>query len=148
MRSRSPRSEARILASSRRQVRTHYLLCFVYSHSCTSSWKGVLLTGVYLPPNQLRGFLKLIRSSFIQAPHVTPPRTPRHSPPRHSPPPNEPPPVVQVSAWDVPIDSLVIDRCPPPTAPSDDPWTFNESDRAERQLHPPDANISSPPCMA
>ncbi|KAG1743673.1 uncharacterized protein EDB91DRAFT_1081055 [Suillus paluster] len=109
------------------------------------SWKGVLLTGVYLPPRQLREFLRLARGSFIQPPHITPPRTPCHLPPPDVSHADQTAPAVQVSVWDAPVDSLVIDQRPSPAAPHDDPWTLNEADREEHQLHPPSASTSSSP---
>ncbi|KAG1763985.1 hypothetical protein EV702DRAFT_1051525 [Suillus placidus] len=113
---------------------------FMRAH--VASWKGVLLTGVCLPLHQLREFLKLVGSSFVQLPHIAPPQTPRHSP-HHSPPPDEPAPAVQGSVWDASIESLGLDRRPSPT--KDNPWTFNETDREEHLLHPPDASASSAP---
>ncbi|KAG2108193.1 uncharacterized protein F5147DRAFT_773777 [Suillus discolor] len=112
------------------------------------SWKGVLLTGVYLPLRQLREFLRLARGSFIQPPHITPPQTPCHSPP---PSPDisrvdQTIPAVEVLVWNAPIDSSVIDRYPLSTGLHNDrsnAWSFNEADREERQLHPPSASASS-----
>ncbi|KAG1795915.1 hypothetical protein EV424DRAFT_1547319 [Suillus variegatus] len=106
------------------------------------SWKGVLLTGVYLAPHQLGEFLKLARGSFIQPPHITPPQTPRHSPPRDVPHVDQTIPVTQVSVWDTPIDS--IDQYPPSAAlNNNNVWSYNEDDRKERQLYPPSASTSS-----
>jgi hypothetical protein len=123
-------------------ARSENNICFNLSKSTHAhcSWKGVLLTGVYLPPHQLREFLKLVRSSFVQLPHVVPPQTPRYSSP-----PDEPAPAAQESVWDASIESLGLDQHPSPI--KDNPWTFNESDREERLLHPPDASTSSAPCI-
>ncbi|KAG1839350.1 hypothetical protein F4604DRAFT_1940856 [Suillus subluteus] len=119
-----------------------------FSRAHVVSWKGVLLTGVYLPPCQLREFLRLARGSFIQSPHIIPPQTPRHSPP---PPPDvshvdQTIPAVEVSVWDAPVDSSVINRYPLSAGfhnDRSDVWSFNEADREERQLHPPSASASS-----
>jgi hypothetical protein len=118
-------------------------ICSLLTHTC--SWKGVLLTGVYLPPRQLREFLRLARGSFIQPPHIIPPQTPRHSPPLDVSHVDQTIPAVEVSVWDAPIDSSVIDRYPSTGFHNDrsDAWSFNEADREERQLHPPSASASS-----
>jgi hypothetical protein len=114
--------------------------CSLLTHTC--SWKGVLLTGVYLPPRELGEFLRLARSSFIQPPHIIPPQTPRHSPGdvSHV---DQTVPAVQVSVWDAPVDSSAIDPCPSSAALNNDPWSFNDVDREERQLHPSSASTSS-----
>ncbi|KAG2064850.1 hypothetical protein BDR04DRAFT_1122276 [Suillus decipiens] len=91
--------------------------------------------------HQLREFLKLVQSSFVQLPDVAPPQTPHHSLP-----PDEPTPAVQGSVWDASIKLLGLDWHPSPT--KDDPWTFNKTDREEHLLHPPDLSASSTPCMA
>ncbi|KAG1858604.1 hypothetical protein C8R48DRAFT_674190 [Suillus tomentosus] len=110
------------------------------------SWKGVLLNGFCLPQNQQQDFNKLVRSSFIRSPHVTPPQTPRHSPESH---PDQPAPIIQGSLWDAPIDSLEFDRYrSSPTAPRQDPWVFNEDDREERRLYPPHASSSPADSLA
>ncbi|KAG1719027.1 hypothetical protein EDD22DRAFT_855130 [Suillus occidentalis] len=106
-----------------------------FSRAHVVSWKGVLLTSVYLAPHQLGEFLKLARGSFIQPPHITPPQTPRHSPPRDVPHVEQTIPVTQVLVWDTPIDS--IDQYPPSAALSNDVWSYNEDDRKERQSYPP-----------
>lgn len=107
------------------------------------SWKGVLLTGVYLPPRQLGEFLRLVRASFIQPPHITPPRTPRHSPSGDVSHVDQTVPAVQVSVWDAPVDWSLIDRHPSSATLHNDPWSFNNVDREERQLHPPSTTASS-----
>ncbi|KAG2351048.1 Hsp70 protein-domain-containing protein [Suillus spraguei] len=51
------------------------------------SWKGVLLTGVYLPPHQLGEFLRLVQASFIQpriSHHLEPLLTPVFTVPAYS----------------------------------------------------------------
>ncbi|KAG1717626.1 uncharacterized protein EDB91DRAFT_1259476 [Suillus paluster] len=106
------------------------------------SRKGVLLNGFRLPQNQQQEFNKLVQSSFIRSPHITPPTTPCHSPSPDKSHPDQPAPAILGSLWDAPIDSLEINRCK--EGARTDPWVFNEDDKEEHQLHPPDATSCSP----
>ncbi|KAG2088936.1 uncharacterized protein F5147DRAFT_788635 [Suillus discolor] len=105
---------------------------------------GVLLTGVRLPYKLQMDFNKLVRSLFIQSPHVTPPRTPRHSPPPEASR-SDLPTDATLQSWDAPAESVLLElnRQQDLSSASQDPWTINEADKEDLQLHPANASSSS-----
>ncbi|KAG1895981.1 uncharacterized protein F5891DRAFT_1193612 [Suillus fuscotomentosus] len=105
---------------------------------------GVLLTGVRLPYKLQMDFNKLVWSSFIRSPHVTTPRTPRHSPPPEASR-SDPPTAATLQSWDAPAESVLLElnRQQDLSSASQDPWTINEADKEDLRLHPANASSSS-----
>ncbi|KAG2033322.1 hypothetical protein BDR03DRAFT_1014393 [Suillus americanus] len=107
------------------------------------SRSGILLTGVCLPYKLQMDFNKLVQSSFIRSPDVTPPHTPRHLPPPKASHPDQPTAMLQL--WDAPSESVLLElnRQQDLSSASQDPWSINEADKEDLRLHPVNASSSS-----
>ncbi|KAG2108738.1 uncharacterized protein F5147DRAFT_652726 [Suillus discolor] len=103
---------------------------------------GILLSGVRLPLNLHINFNNLVRASFIRAPHVEPPRTPRPSHPPVVSCSDQPADPVIGSSWDAPAESVLHHLSTPP-----DCWTIDEEDLTEPRTIPPSGGLSTSPGM-